>query len=192
MYLKDLGVFLTRILFFYLFSSQGLTYANGLLFESTGLYGQSSVRILDPDTAEVKKSVPMDNMLFGEGMAFVNETLVQITWKKKRGFVYDAKTLATIREFKYTTTLNEGWGITWDACNNEYIVTDGSEFLHFWDPETMMDKKPKVAVTRMDGSPAKELNEIEFWRGRVLANVWFEDVLLVIHPGKYHSIVEMR
>jgi glutamine cyclotransferase len=124
----------------------------------------------------------MDSKLFGEGMTWIEgEKLVQITWKSQRGFIYDANTLVQIDEFKYTTTKKEGWGITWDACNGELIVTDGSEFLHFWDPETMAEKR-KVAVTRMDGKPARELNEIEFWRGRVLANVWYEDVLLVIHP----------
>jgi glutamine cyclotransferase len=145
------------------------------------------VRILDPDTAEVKKKVTMNGKLFGEGMAFVNGTLVQITWKSRQGFFYDADTLETIREFRYTTTRNEGWGITWDACKNEYIVSDGSEFLHFWDPATMTEKR-KIPVYRMSGAPAKELNEIELWRGRVLANVWYEDVLLVIHR-KYQYIV---
>jgi glutamine cyclotransferase len=124
----------------------------------------------------------MDSKLFGEGMTWIEgEKLVQITWKSQRGFIYDANTLDQIDEFNYTTTKKEGWGITWDACQGELIVTDGSEFLHFWDPETMAEKR-RVAVTRIDGKPARELNEIEFWRGRVLANVWYEDVLLVIHP----------
>ena len=96
--------------------------------------------------------------------------------------------------FSYTTTRNEGWGITWDPCQEELIVTDGTNNLHFWDPESL-EQKRKVAVTRQSGAPAKSLNEIEFWRGRVLANVWYEDVLLVIDPatgtvekeyGKWH------
>jgi glutamine cyclotransferase len=77
--------------------------------------------------------------------------------------------------------MNEGWGITWDRCNDELIVTDGSSNLHFWNPETMAQKR-KVSVRRLSGKPALRMNEIEFWRGRVLANVWFEDVLLVINP----------
>jgi glutamine cyclotransferase len=161
--------------------SQGLTFYHGRLWESTGLYGHSTVRVLDPTTIEVKKSLDMDPKLFGEGMTFYKGNLVQITWKKQKGFVYNATSLETIDEFTFHTTRNEGWGITWDRCEEELIVTDGSEYLHFWDPATMAEKR-KIVVNRMDGTPAKELNEIEFWRGRVLANIWFEDVLLVIDP----------
>ncbi|KAG7346779.1 glutaminyl-tRNA synthetase [Nitzschia inconspicua] len=161
--------------------TQGLTYARGQLFESTGLYGQSTIRILDPDTANVLKTVPMDNRLFGEGMAYYKDTLVQITWKSQKGFIYNMTTLETIHEYQFASTRNEGWGITWDRCKDELIITDGSEFLHFWDPNTMTEKR-KVSVTRQNGKKALEMNEIEFWRGRVLANVWYEDVLLVIDP----------
>jgi len=191
-----------------------LTYANGHLYESTGLYGQSTVRILDPDTAKVIKTVPMASALFGEGMAYINDELVQITWyvnvlyflmlcyyrykckykhrthllfivfltrKSRKGFVYDPDTLKVKKEYAFQTTLNEGWGITFDECRNEIIVTDGSAKLHFWDPKTLQQLR-RVDVKRMSGAPAKELNEIEFWRGRILANVWYEDVILVINP----------
>ena len=161
---------------------QGLTYYNGHLWESTGLRGHSSVRILDPETIEVVKKIDMDATLFGEGITWMEgNKLVQITWKSKRGFIYDADTLEQIDEFTYETTNKEGWGITWDPCKKELIVTDGTNFLHFWNPDTMKQKR-KIEVTRMDGNAAKKLNEIEFWRGRVLANVWYEDVLLVIDP----------
>jgi glutamine cyclotransferase len=161
--------------------SQGLTYANGHLYESTGLYGKSTVRILDPDTAKVIKKVSMESALFGEGMAYINDELIQITWKSRQGFVYDPDTLEVKKNYTYQTTLNEGWGITFDECRNEIIVTDGSQKLHFWDPKTFRQKR-KIDVKRMSGEPAKELNEIEFWRGRILANVWYEDVILVINP----------
>jgi glutaminyl-peptide cyclotransferase len=160
---------------------QGLTYARGQLFESTGLYGKSTVRILDPDTVDVLKTVPMVDSLFGEGMTYYKDTLVQITWKSKKGFIYNMTTLETINQFQFSSTNNEGWGITWDRCKDELIVTDGSQYLHFWDPTTMSEKR-KIPVFRHDGTKALELNEIEFWRGRVLANVWYEDVLLVIDP----------
>lgn len=161
---------------------QGLTYYNGHLWESTGLRGHSSVRILDPETIEVVKKIDMDATLFGEGITWMEgNKLVQITWKSKRGFIYDADTLEQIDEFTYETTNKEGWGITWDPCKKELIVTDGTKYLHFWNPDTMKQKR-KIEVTRMDGNAAKKLNEIEFWRGRVLANVWYEDVLLVIDP----------
>jgi glutamine cyclotransferase len=162
-------------------NSQGLTFARGNLYESTGLYGESTVRILDRKSAQVVKSVPIDNRVFGEGIAYWKDKLVQITWKSQRGFIYNITNLEQIKRFKFTTTNNQGWGITWDRCKDELIVTDGSQYIHFWDPETMTEKR-KLPVTRLNGSPAVKMNEIEYWRGRILANVWYEDVLLVINP----------
>jgi glutamine cyclotransferase len=166
-----------------LYRSQGLTYdsATDKLYESTGLYGHSSVRILDPKTSAVIQKIPMAATLFGEGMAFLGGQLLQITWKSRKGFIYNAKDLSLIRQFTYTTTTNQGWGITHDECRNELIVSDGSNKLHIWDPTTLQQTRI-VEVLRQNGNPAINLNEIEFWRGRVLANVWFEDVLLVINP----------
>lgn len=123
----------------------------------------------------------MDNKLFAEGMTYYKDTLVQITWKSQRGFIYNMTNLETIEEYHFSSTRNEGWGITWDRCKDELIMTDGSHYLHFWDPTNMTEKR-KVPVIRQSGEKALELNEIEFWRGRVLANVWYEDVLLVIDP----------
>ena len=163
-------------------SSQGLTFANDQLYESTGLYGESTVRILDPKTANVIKTVSMENEVFGEGMTYLNGTLIQITWKKRKGYIYNAEDLELLHTFTFSTTRNEGWGITWDDCRRELIVTDGSEWLHFWNPKTLQQKR-RVQVQRQSGKPARSLNEIEFWRGRVLANVWHEDVLLVINPS---------
>lgn len=161
--------------------SQGLTYARGVLFESAGRYGRSDVRILDRETALVEKKVSMESQYFAEGLTYYKDTLIQITWKERRGFVYNITNLEQISSFSFETTVNQGWGITWDRCNDEIIVTDGSTNLHFWDPNTLKQIR-KIKVTRLDGSDAKEMNEIEFWRGRVLANIWYEDVILVINP----------
>lgn len=152
--------------------SQGLTFANGVLYESTGLFKQSKVRILDPNSSEgdVLKSVDINPKLFGEGMTVWHDKLVQITWKSRRGFIYDIETLEMVQEFKFETTLSEGWGITFDWCKDEFIVTDGSPYLHFWDPTTLKETR-KVKAHRMDGEPAKSLNEIEFWRGRILVRI---------------------
>eukprot|EP00536_Pseudo-nitzschia_multiseries_P015703 jgi/Psemu1/247062/estExt_Genewise1.C_9340017 len=161
--------------------TQGLTYARGTLFESAGKYGQSTVRILDSETANVQTKVSMNPGFFAEGLTYYKDTLVQITWKSQRGFIYNVETLEEMGTFLFETTVNQGWGITWDRCKDELIVTDGSENLHFWDPNTMKEIR-RVSVSRMDGTTALEMNEIEFWRGRVLANIWFEDVILVIDP----------
>ena len=146
------------------------------------MYGRSSVRILDPKTMDVVKSVDMPKELFGEGIAYLDGLLYQITWKSHRGFVYNATTLERVDEFQFRSTNNEGWGITWDPCHEEFVVTDGSPNLHFWDRQTLAQTRT-VPVVRMAGTPALELNEIEWYRGRILANVWFEDVLLVIDPA---------
>ena len=136
---------------------------------------------MDSKTASVEKKVSIIPKLFAEGITYYKDTLVQITWKSQLGILYNITTLEETSNFKFKTTLNEGWGITWDRCRDELIVTDGSENLHFWDPRTMKEKR-RISVNRMDGSRALEMNEIEFWRGRVLANIWFEDVVLVIDP----------
>jgi len=161
--------------------TQGLTYARGKLFESAGLYGKSTVRILDRSSAEVERKVSMESRFFAEGMTYYKDTLIQITWKSQEGFVYNITDLEEIDTFTFETTKNEGWGITWDRCNDELIVTDGSSNLHFWDPNARKETR-RVSVTRIGGRKATKLNEIEFWRGRVLANVWYEDVILVINP----------
>ncbi len=145
------------------------------------MYGKSTVRILDPNTAEIIKSVKIPGEVFGEGMTYRKGKLYQITWKSHRGFIYNATTLDLLEEFEFHTTRNEGWGITWDPCEKEFVVTDGSANLHFWDKEKLTEKRT-VLVKRMDGSEARELNEIEWYRGKILANVWFQDVLLVIDP----------
>jgi glutamine cyclotransferase len=124
----------------------------------------------------------MSPQLFGEGMTFMNDRLVQLTYKAKTGFIYNANNLTEEPEtFPFSTTRNEGWGLTYDHRNNELIASDGSNKLHFWDALTLTEVR-RISVYRQDGSPATNINELEYWRGRVLANVWFEDVLLVIHP----------
>lgn len=163
--------------------SQGLTFANGRLFESTGLNGHSTVRELDPNTGEILVSVPLDNEFFAEGLVYLHDKLIQITWKKATAFVYDPNDL-TIPPQMYTyqtTKRDEGWGITHDPAKNELIVSDGSANLIFWDVDSLQTLRT-LSVTRQDGSPATNMNELEFWRGRVLANVWYQDIMLVIHP----------
>jgi glutamine cyclotransferase len=165
--------------------TQGLTFFDGRLYESTGLYRESTVRELDPVTGNVLSVTPLEDQYFGEGMAYYDGKLIQITWKAGVGFVYDANDLSKPPEkFTYKTTKhNEGWGITFDPDNNELIVSDGSNNLMFWDPETFETLRT-IPVFRIDGSiPARAINELEFWRGRIIANIWYEDVLVVINPA---------
>ena len=109
----------------------------------------------------------MEGKYFGEGMTVWHDKLVQITWKSHKGFIYDRQTLEMLQDFKFTTTNNEGWGITYDWCKDEFIVTDGSPYLHFWDTATLKETR-KIKAHRLSGDPATNLNEIEYWRGRIL------------------------
>uniref|UniRef100_A0A7S4IT15 Glutamine cyclotransferase n=1 Tax=Odontella aurita TaxID=265563 RepID=A0A7S4IT15_9STRA len=169
--------------------TQGLTYADGILYESTGLNRHSKVRRVDPSTGKVLQSVDMEDKYFGEGMAYHDGKLIQITWKKNTGFVYNALTLEILRTFTYDTTKREGWGITHQPEKKRFIVSDGSAYLHFWDEDTLEDLGGKVKVKRQNGRDAINLNELEYWRGKVLANVWYEDTILVIDAdtGKVES-----
>jgi glutaminyl-peptide cyclotransferase len=154
----------------------------GRLFESVGLRHESALLEVDPDTGETLKNVPMDKQIFAEGLTYCKGKLIQLSYKAQKGFVYDATDLDKNPEtFHFDTTTHEGWGFTYDEKNDELIVSDGSEYLHIWDPETYKEKR-KHQIMRLDGSPALQINELEWWRDRVVANVWYEDVLLIINP----------
>lgn len=178
--------------------TQGLTYSrsSNMLFESNGLFGRSTVCKLNPDTGETILCKDMDKRFFAEGMQVYgdpgHEKLIQITWKSRVGFIYSAETLEVMSNFTFSTQRNEGWGICYDAINHEFIVSDGSEYLHFWDADSLEEKR-RVSVIRQNGQRAVNMNELEFVDGKVLANVWYEDVILVIDPisGKCQSEYDM-
>jgi len=167
--------------------TQGLTYSriSDSLFESNGLYGSSSVCKLDPTTGENIKCVGMDQNYFAEGMQVYgkagSERMIQITWKEKTGFIYDASTLDLLDTFTFSSTRNEGWGICHDDKRNEFIMSDGSENLHFLNMESFEEIR-RIPIVRKNGQRARNINELEYVNGRVLANVWYEDVILVINP----------
>lgn len=163
---------------------EGLAYFNGSLYESSGMNGHSKVQRLDAETGRVleSQSFPSGGKYFGEGLTAVNTKLYVLTYKAKRGFIFDSKNLSVQPDqFDFNTTTGEGWGMTYDAFRHELVVSDGSEFLHFWDPDTILLKR-KVTVKRQNNRDSKNINELEWWRGRVLANIWYEDVLIVINP----------
>ena len=154
----------------------------GRLFESIGLNHQSALLELDPETGETRTTIPMDKEIFGEGLTYCQGKLIQLSYKAKKGFVYNATQLDQPPiTFTYDTTTHEGWGFTYNEQRHELIVSDGSEYLHIWDPQTYTQLR-KHRIMRLDGTPALRMNELEWWRDRVVANVWFEDVLLIINP----------
>lgn len=162
--------------------TQGLLFHDGMVIESTGLYGESTLRRVHPATGIVMASTTLENKYFGEGIVEWGGKIFMLTWREQAGFIFDAASLALEGTFNYTTSTNEGWGFT---HNGEHmIVSDGSGFLHFWDPVTLKEQR-RVLVKYQDGRTVTKLNELEFIpeAGLVLANVWYEDYILAIDPA---------
>ena len=155
--------------------TQGLLFADGVLFESTGLYGESSLRRVELATGKVLTRVDLAPEMFGEGLALLHGELFQLTWREGRCFVYDAATLAKKRELTYDS---EGWGMTTDGA--ELVVSDGTALLRYVDPRTF---KTTRTLTVVDGSHALDhLNELEWVRGEIFANVWGRNAIARIDP----------
>jgi len=167
--------------------TQGLVWKDGGFYESTGLYGQSKVRRLEFPSGKVIKELKLAPELFGEGLALVDGRLIQLTWKSRRGFVYDRDSFRVIQEFKYDT---EGWGLTYDDKN--LVLSDGSSDLFYLDPQTYRPAR-RLAVT-MNGRALTELNELEFIEGEIWANVWQTDLIVRIEPasGRVTSFLNLK
>jgi glutaminyl-peptide cyclotransferase len=159
--------------------TQGLLWHAGSLYESTGLEGQSKVRRLEFPSGRVLKEIVLAPDLFGEGLALVDSRLIQLTWKSRRGFVYDLDSFKQLQEFSYDT---EGWGLTCDGKN--LILSDGTSYLFYLDPQTFKPVR-KLAVT-MNGKPLDDLNELEFIDGEIWSNVWQTDLIVRIDPSTGH------
>ena len=156
--------------------TQGLLYADGFLYEATGLEGKSSLRKVELTTGKVLQRVDLPGAYFGEGLALWKDKLIQLTWKSKIGFVYDRATFRQLRTFTYS---REGWGITQDG--KRLIMSDGSSTLYFWDPETFKEIGHLDVTDK--GRPVPELNELEYIRGEIYANVWQTDRIARISPS---------
>ena len=155
--------------------TQGLVYLDGVLYEGTGLHGQSGIRKVKLETGEVLQQRPLDSKYFGEGIVVWGKSIVQLTWQSEVGFVYDLTTFAPQRTFEYK---GEGWGLTHDG--KQIIMSDGSSSLRFLDPQSL--KETGRMTVRDNGVPVKDLNELEFVRGEILANVWQQHRIARISP----------
>jgi glutaminyl-peptide cyclotransferase len=167
--------------------TQGLFYLNGFLYESTGLNGRSSVRKTRLETGEVLQKRDVSEDYFGEGIVNWKDRLIELTWTTETGFVYDLATFNPQRQFQYP---GEGWGLTQDG--KRIIMSDGiTPRLRFWDPETLAETG-SVTVTA-DGEPVLNLNELEWVKGEVYANVWQTDRIARINPanGKVIGWIEL-
>ena len=154
---------------------QGLVFENGQLFEGTGQNGTSSLRLVELETGRVLKHVPIDRRYFAEGITLLNESIYQLTWRARQAFVFDRDTLAYKKTFRYR---GEGWGLTHDGTH--LIMSDGSSTLRFFDPETFTQVR-RLPV-RDGRTPISKLNELEFVKGEILANIWYSDRIARISP----------
>ena len=164
--------------------TQGLVLNAGVLFESTGLNGQSSLRRVDRASGQVTESVSLPTDEFGEGLALVGERLVQLTWMNGLAHVYDANGFQPLADFEYT---GEGWGLCFDGAR--LVMSDGSDQLLFRDPDTF-ELLGRVSV-RDEGAPVARLNELECVAGEVFANVWMTDDIVRVDAATGNVITRI-
>lgn len=167
--------------------TQGLIFRNGFLFESTGRYGRSTLRKVELKTGRVVQQYRLDPAYFAEGLAEWNGQLVQLTWRSQLAFVYDLVGFAPKRTFGYS---GEGWGLTHN--HQEFILSDGTESLRFLNSTTFYETRR--TVVRDGGIPVKDLNELEYVRGEIYANVWHTDRIARILPqsGRVTGWIDLR
>jgi glutamine cyclotransferase len=165
--------------------TQGLAFYNGRLFEGTGMYGRSRIRELDPASGDELRHVDVPARFFGEGITVLDGRLYELTWREHLCRVYDVDTFAEVGELAYD---GEGWGLTNDGVH--LISSDGSAELSVRDPKTMAVLRT-VPVT-LDGEPVKDLNELEYGKGYVWANVWMTDsiVRIALDTGRVVEVVD--
>ena len=167
--------------------TQGLVYADGHLYESTGLRGQSSLRMVDLESGRVLQQQPVSSQYFAEGLAVWDSTLVQLTWQTHVALVYDRFSFRLLRTFPYQ---GEGWGLTHDG--KSLILSDGTSNLRFFDPVTF--RQLRQITVKDHGKPVIELNELEYVHGQIYANVWHSDRIARISPatGKVLGWIDLR
>jgi glutaminyl-peptide cyclotransferase len=155
--------------------TQGLVFHQGVLYESTGLNGQSSLRKVELETGLVLKKLDIPAQYFAEGLALFNGRLLQLTWQNQVGFVYDQESFQQLSTFNYT---GEGWGLAHDG--HSLILSDGSSQIRFLDPNSFQVQRT-INVTD-HGRPVIRLNELEYVNGEIFANIWFNDCVARINP----------
>ena len=155
--------------------TQGLVFADDVLYEGTGLRGQSSLRKVDLKTGSILRVRQLAAHFFGEGITIYGNRVIQLTWRAKVGFVYDIRTFQLLDTFNYPT---EGWGITHDG--RSLIMSDGTSTLYFLDPQSFQQVN-RLEVHTKDG-PVSKLNELEYVQGEIYANVWKTDRIARISP----------
>jgi glutaminyl-peptide cyclotransferase len=167
--------------------TQGLVYLDGAFYEGTGLNGRSTIRKVKIETGQVMQMQKLDSQYFGEGIAILNDTLFQLTWQSGIAFLYDRATFTRTGTFSYT---GEGWGLTHDG--RRLIMSDGTGTLRFIDPAS--HKEISRLAVRDGGRPVLNLNELEYIKGEVFANVWQTDRIARISPktGEVSGWIDLK
>lgn len=155
--------------------TQGLIFLDGILWESTGQYGASSLRKVELKTGKVIKQISVPRTYFAEGMTVFHNKVFQLTWQEHKGFIYDPATFQKQGEFDYT---GEGWGLTHDGAS--LIMSDGTDQIRFLDPSTLQTTRTINVKDR--GEPVDQLNELEYIDGEIYANVYQTDRIARIEP----------
>jgi len=168
--------------------TQGLQYVDGWLYEGTGNYGTSSIRRVELESGEVEKIRNLDQNLFGEGITVFGERIYQLTYKSQVGFIYDKSSFEEIQKVYYQN--KEGWGLTHNGV--ELIMSDGTNVIYFLDPE-MFTVIRQLEVYHNEG-PADSLNELEYIDGKIWANRYFTDEIVIIDPetGKVEGRINLK
>jgi glutamine cyclotransferase len=155
--------------------TEGFFYLDGLFYEGTGLQGHSQLLAIQPETGKVLQKLDLPAQYFGEGIVDWGPNLYEWTWQSHICFVYDRFSLRPVRQFPYA---GEGWGMTRTA--REIITSDGTSTLRFRDPQTF--KETRHIVVKDGAQPIEQLNELEFVKGEIYANVWHSDRIARISP----------
>jgi glutamine cyclotransferase len=154
--------------------TQGLCYQEDILYEGTGLVNRSKINLLTAADGNISRSIPLDKF-FGEGIAIRHNRLVQLTWKAEKAFAYSFPQLEIIDTLSYR---GEGWGLTCDTL--DWIMSNGSDTLFFRD--SLFSIRRRLPV-KANGQPVYKLNELEYARGMIYANVWYKTYLVEINPA---------
>jgi len=155
--------------------TEGFFYLNGLFYEGTGMQGHSALLAIDPQTGQVQQKHELPAQYFGEGIVDLGPNIYEWTWTSHVGFVLDRSSFEVVRQFSYS---GEGWGMTRDA--KEIITSDGTATLRFRDPATF--KETRRVVVKDGAAEVKELNELEYVKGEIYANVWHSNRIARISP----------
>jgi len=167
--------------------TQGLFFEDGVLYESAGQYGTSNFRQVDLKSGRVERPMDFDRRYFAEGACVLNGRLYVLTWQEKECFVYDFKTWQKLGSFRY---MGEGWGLTTDG--KSLIMSDGTSTITFRDPSNFQVQR-SITVT-LRGQKVMYLNELEYIKGEIWANVYGTDQIVRIDPatGQVRGVVNLR